>query len=161
MITCNFGHANRYLLGTKPIVGTGFTFSNNLAYDNANKTLYVGPANPVSGDINTTTCIISLQNSRVKIEISKDLNPKGEMEYFFEFEIVETYTSNLFLSLADRGTPEFTIGYDNVEGLSFIGTEDIRTGRAKLPLPIEDEDTLGLVYLKYDDSKNALFINAK
>lgn len=160
MTTCNL-KPNKYLLGTKPSVGNGFTFANNFAYDDANKSIYVGPAKPVSGEIISTDCTILISDSRVKIALSKETNANRETLYFFDFEIVQSYTSNLFLSMSDKGTPRFTIEHDDDNQLSFIGTEDIRTGIARLPIPIEDEDVLGVVFLKYDSTKKALFINVK
>lgn len=159
MSVCNF-KPSKYLLGTQPGGGNNFIFANNFAYDNANKLIYVGVANPASGDITSIECTISIVNSRVKIEITKESSDRGTL-YFFNFEIVGSYTSNLFLSMSDKGSPEFTIRNDSANQLSFIGTEDIRTGYVELPFPIENEDVLGGVFLKYDSTKKALFINVK
>lgn len=149
----------KYVLGTKPAIGNGFEFSKNLKYNNLNKEITVGDADPVSGGITNELFTIPISNSIIKIIISKDENIGHPTVYSFEFQAVETFSSNLSISFADQGLPRFTIKYDPINSIAFIGTEDIRTGYVDLPIPIEGKGALRVIYLKYATLEKALLIN--
>ncbi len=159
MPTCNLSPV-KYELGQKSALGNNFSFSNNFAYDNLSKEISVGTADPVTGAITKPNCTISISNSRLKIEISKINNANGTSNFFFEFiPVLNDVDTNLFCSLADIGMPIFTIEYNTTNNiLAFIGTDDVRTGRAILQIPIDPDYLPKGVFLKHDAATSSLFI---
>lgn len=150
---------SNYPLGQLSANGQTFVFSKNFAYKN--RGIDVGPADPSSGALTSTDCTLSIVNSRVKIVISSVGNANGTTDYFFKFEAVTgSVSTNLFCSMAEHSHPEFTLEFDSAERvLSFIGTDDVRTGKAILAFPITAVLPEGL-FLKFDTVQNRLFLNA-
>jgi hypothetical protein len=157
MPACNLN--SNYPLGQLSANGQTFTFSKNFVFRNRN--IDVGPAHPSTGAVTSTDCSLSIVNSRMKIVISKVLNANNTTDYFFKFESVAgSVSTSLFCSMAEHSHPEFTIEFDSTEHvLSFIGTDDVRTGKATLWFPLTAVLPEGL-FLKFDDTQNRLFINA-
>jgi hypothetical protein len=120
----------------------------------------VGLADKSSGALVSVDCSLSISDNRIKFVVSKNGN-----DYTFRFEEVPMKETNLFCTKADDGNPTFTIEYVTSKNgtnkvLSFIGTEDVRTGRSELRFPIDDGELPDGIFLKYDTGQERLFINA-
>ena len=143
-------------LGTETALGV-FSFANNFAYNRTNGEIIVGPAN-AQGDITSTNCVFPLGN-RIKIEISKKPpDATGTSEYCFKIiPNPNPPTLNLNCVFSDAGSPTFTVRNIN-NNLSFIGIDDVRTGRANLIMDIDDGTLPTGVFLQYDSTQGKLTI---
>jgi hypothetical protein len=143
-----------FLLGKK--TNGKFVFHNNFRYDSAGKTLEVGEANPDTGAITNVTCNHPIVGRRLKVTVFVDNNL---VDHRFKFEEVPLEPTNLMCSLLNNQNPKFTISNDGGT-LSFIGIEDVRTGKAELKMPAISGLPPKGVFLEFDVNQNRLLISA-